>query len=108
MKKECYFSSSKVEKTLIFYTHTHTHTHLIIAEKKKSPLAILTETAERLFRMVKFILSQCHFPLDGKSKNKEITCLLDFRLRGHDKLEFTCFTGSSGRADACPRMIGVF
>ena len=90
MKKECYFSSSKVEKTLIFYTHTHTHTHLIIAEKKKSPLAILTETAERLFRMVKNVFIHCHFPLDGKSKNKE----------------FTCFTGSSGRADACPRMTG--
>ena len=31
----CYFRGSKVEKTLIFYTHTHTHTHthLIIAKK---------------------------------------------------------------------------
>jgi hypothetical protein len=52
------FRGQKVAKTLIFYTHTHTHTHthLIIAEKKKSPAAILTETISLSFREIRLTL----------------------------------------------------
>ena len=42
------FRGSKVEKTLIFYTHTHTH--LSIAKQKKSPMAILRGATERSIR----------------------------------------------------------
>ena len=52
----CDFREQKVEKTLIFYTHTHTHTHVIIGEPKKSPVAILTESADRAIRKVHFTL----------------------------------------------------
>ena len=55
----CDFCGVKVEKTLIFYTHTHTHTHVSIAKQKKSPMAILAESAERAIRMIRFILCHC-------------------------------------------------
>jgi hypothetical protein len=50
------FREQKVEKTLIFYKHTHTHTHVSIVKQKKSPMAILDESAERTIRMVSDII----------------------------------------------------
>ena len=72
--------SVQTAKTLIFYTHTHTHTHthVVVGRQKKSPMAILTESAVRAIRMVNAYILKSHSgvipDLIGYPENKKTSC----------------------------------